>query len=462
MVVKCSEIHGIAKCVTCLGKGAARVAKHTFTPSLLSYFLWSGIIYVACGSFAILEWYPIYDLFCDMPAREKGCDNCADNLLMCPKTLYPAGLCWADAVNKTYQEEAADADGRYFETMQLAVQDQNCNSLVKASTDPIDMILAINGSTTMSDTSACMQWNCRVLAMAFDQVSECDVLCSTTDTNVTTFSGTSVPVSWLTKMCGVHAPGLDRLVKDRCLKSSGRLLRPADHGVPGPWHKPARQRQEVEERRLTGDSTTSSFLGGSGDWEVSGWSSCTCLQQCTAGVRTRFATCLSGNCDPAHKPAEVEKCECWHCARCTVRWSILGFSAGYFFQGACSLLLWLAFARVSYLDEEDLTHISFSMKLLGGICKILPRIVRFCALVAFGFILLLIGQSFLPSGEMNVACKQNGKLQVMAILITLCWVMQIIIGVFMKKRSPMPAYLFNARRPGVMRKLCRPVRAIGP
>jgi hypothetical protein len=146
-----------------------------------------------------------------------------------------------------------------------------------------------------------------------------------------------------------------------------------------------------------------------------------------------------------------------------VRWSILGFSTGYFFLGACSLKLWLAFERVSYLDEDDLAHISFKMKLLGCLCKILPRIVRVCVIVSFGFLLVLIFQAFVPLWpQMNAACKQSGELQVVAVLITACWLMQIIIGVFMRKRSPMPAYLFHARRPGVLRQLCAPVRAIGP
>jgi len=335
-----------------------------------------------------------------------------------------------------------------------------CNRLVEASSNPIEMLRGINSSTV---TSHCRAWNCRVAVMAFKHVSECGSLCTARN---------SAEVPQLKSFCGLDGLGLEDAYNERCLDFPARLLRPADYGVPGPWRDAARQRQEAapvaqEERRLSADSTTSSdgFLaggGGSGDWDVSGWSSCTCLQQCTAGVRTRSVTCPSGSCDPADEPVSVEACECWHCARCTVRWSILGFSAGYFFQGVCSLLLWLAFARVSYLNEEDLTHISLPMKLLGGVCKILPRLVRICSLVSFGFILLLIGQTFLPSGEINVACKQNGKLQVMAILITLCWLMQLVIGVYMKRRSPMPPYLFNARRRGAMRTLCRPVRAIGP
>jgi hypothetical protein len=465
---KCSEIRGLTKCFSCIAKAATRVTINTFTPSLLTYFAWTGIIYIACATFAMIEWYGIHDFFCKLPAQEKGCDNCADNLLMCPKST-----CWQEAVNLTIQEDADTPDDRYFEAFQSAVQDLGCNSLVETSESPVKMVRNIQSSLESGTaTPACKQWNCRVLVKALRNVSSCSELCR---------EGSLTAIAELERSCGLDGVGLAADAERLCNAQPARVL--SEHaGMPGLWYDAVWQNKASEElngpladssvparmqrrhlRRLT-NATTNAANEGSDAWDVGGWSKCTCLQQCTAGLRTRSVTCPSGEgrCKMSEMPANAEACTCWHCARCTVRFSIVGFAIGYFTQGGCSLLLWLAFLRVSYLDEEDLTHVSWRMKVLGCVCKVLPRLVRIGSFFALGFILLLIGQTWLPTGEFNVACKQNDKLQVMAICIALCWVAQIVIGVFMKRRSPMPAYLFNARKPGVMRALCRPVRAIGP
>ncbi|CAK0789971.1 unnamed protein product, partial [Prorocentrum cordatum] len=126
--------------------------------------------------------------------QEKGCDKCSDNLLMCNKPQ-----CWRDAVNITYQEEATDADDRYFEWMRLATQDLGCNSLVETSAGPVDMLARINSSLASGTvSSACRAWNCRVALTAFRGVAECGSLCSAVN-------ATDVPL--MEAFCGLHATG---------------------------------------------------------------------------------------------------------------------------------------------------------------------------------------------------------------------------------------------------------------
>eukprot|EP00401_Gymnodinium_catenatum_P003605 CAMPEP_0117463120 /NCGR_PEP_ID=MMETSP0784-20121206/3410_1 /TAXON_ID=39447 /ORGANISM="" /LENGTH=553 /DNA_ID=CAMNT_0005256915 /DNA_START=10 /DNA_END=1669 /DNA_ORIENTATION=- len=191
------------------------------------------------------------------------------------------------------------------------------------------------------------------------------------------------------------------------------------------------------------------------DWNTGDWSHCTCYQPCMGGVKARSVTCPSGVTCKRPKPAEAESCECWHCARCNLFYTVLFFSGGYFVQGSIALLMWLAFWRISVYDEEDWSSVGFCAKILGFFCKFLPVLIRFFTIFAMIFLCVILIQAFVPLFEQQ-DCKSLRDFQVMAVFVTLIWVVQVSLGVYMARKQPMPPWLHSQTANKSVRILCRP------
>jgi len=196
------------------------------------------------------------------------------------------------------------------------------------------------------------------------------------------------------------------------------------------------------------------------DWTVSAYSQCTCLQQCTEGMQYRSVTCPSGMTCKEPKPPTSKACQCGHCTDCKIEAVLLGLVVTYAFQGASCLLLGVAFWSVSYLREDDLSEMRFGTKFLGCFCKAWPLLVRLVVYVTLLFVLYISFAVIPGTGYMDL-CSSVESLWLLAIVISVCFVLQLAAGIVMT-RKPMPPWLHNSVKKGLATLLMAPIRAIGP
>lgn len=143
-------------------------------------------------------------------------------------------------------------------------------------------------------------------------------------------------------------------------------------------------------------------------------------------------------------------------------WTIYGIAAGYGVVGVTAQLLFLAFFAVSKLKDEDLTEMSLGTKLLGCFCKFLPLTISTSSYVSLVFVVTLLIQSFVPVGHWSSDCKASGGLRLLSMSAAVCWLLQISIGIYMRRNKRIPPCLHVAERKGFMTFICAPLRAISP
>lgn len=198
------------------------------------------------------------------------------------------------------------------------------------------------------------------------------------------------------------------------------------------------------------------------EFVTTSWSKCTCYRQCMPGIKKRKVTCLTGSPCQDPPPLSIVPCKCTNCAYCEVTWTIYGITAGYGVVGLTALLLFLAFLFVTKLEDDDLTDMSWRVKALGCFCKFLPIMIYSSTYVASIFVVILLVQSFLPVGTWCSDCKASGTIRMVSLSAAACWLLQMAIGIYMRRNKRMPPALHVASKKGLMSFLCAPLRAIGP
>ncbi|CAK0894990.1 unnamed protein product [Prorocentrum cordatum] len=113
------------------------------------------------------------------------------------------------------------------------------------------------------------------------------------------------------------------------------------------------------------------------------------------------------------------------------------------------------------MQEDDLVDTGCVVKSMGCVAKNMPLMVRTFAYLTLLPQLLNLASVFLPI-EFQAHCGTNTNLKFLTLLIFLVWVFQIVLGVSVKRARPLPPWLFQAQRKGLMSTLCYPVRVIGP
>jgi len=196
------------------------------------------------------------------------------------------------------------------------------------------------------------------------------------------------------------------------------------------------------------------------DYVARDWEKCTCYQQCYSGVRTRAVTCPNGVLCREPKPPTAEPCTCTHCADCFVNLTILVFICGLAAQTVFCLTLCLAFLRVSGINEDDWVSVGFLFKLVGFFCKFLPLLIRIVTTLGCGMVIAINVQAFAPGLQRD--CKESSALKNMAIVVIFGLVLQLAMGIYMKRNQPMPPALHYATTSSVFSGIFKPLRAIGP
>lgn len=229
--------------------------------------------------------------------------------------------------------------------------------------------------------------------------------------------------------------------------------------------------RQDEPRRLQGTTDTTdttpaaaavSVNADAQDWTTSAWSRCTCLQQCVSGVTVRSVTCPAGVTCKDPKPSSAMSCICEHCANCSVSWTNWAFVVLYCSQGGLSLFMWLAFWKVSMLEEDDLSDMRCATKCLGFFCKFLPVSLRIFTYAELILVVYVFGVVVIPLGSFESDCRAFNPGRVHATANLVIWLVQLAFGIYMRRNKPMPPWLYNAVPDGVIKILCAPIRAIGP
>uniref|UniRef100_A0A7S1W041 Uncharacterized protein n=1 Tax=Alexandrium catenella TaxID=2925 RepID=A0A7S1W041_ALECA len=197
------------------------------------------------------------------------------------------------------------------------------------------------------------------------------------------------------------------------------------------------------------------------DWTLSGYGRCQCLQQCVEGVQFRSVSCPSGMRCKEPKPATSQPCICGPCTDCHVDLVLRGMACTYWFQGVSCLLLCAAYYSVSSLTEDDMSDMRCVTKLLGCFCKAWPILVRIVVYVTLMFVAFFAMAVIPGTGFMN-DCHSSDALVLLTICTGVCFILQLTLGIIMKRKKTMPPWLYNSVKSGWATLIMVPIRAIGP
>lgn len=489
-------------CRRCCDKVRVFVTQ-VIAPSMVSYFLWSTVIYIAAAVVVIWATPRINDFLCAVDPHPDqggmGCPNCPSTLLMCSKT----DTCWTRALNITFKKDASSSAGALYQALTEAAVDTACNSLVQNANDAVDIVGDIGTSATPV-TAGCKTFHCGVLLNALMGVPDLNAVTVNNCTNV-----------WLTKpsssanVCPCQAaptyitPALKLTIDAVCGKdlltqvckwanSAYTWCPPLPSTTPQPSGAAARlladlpweygdrqnrsgllqegvlsphavvescsgesggkkesllqvsQEESEEEGRQLQGSTTPAASGAANSekpaYTVSAWSTCSCYQQCMPGVQTRLVKCLAASCkDPM--PPTSQTCVCTTCARCQIELFLQVLFLSLIIQGGICLLTFLAFLSQAGVTEDGLVKLSIMKRIAGFICKNLPPITRLATLVN---LFIIIGMLVLTFGQLTgwQDCTAPLQLTVIAIVVAVLWALHILLAQYSKMASRIPPWLY--------------------
>lgn len=251
----------------------------------------------------------------------------------------------------------------------------------------------------------------------------------------------------------------------------------SDHAVPTPAGIAAAELMELQAsdslraRRAQDETATAAPSSASGGanadlppWETSPWGDCHCYQQCIPGYRRRTVVCPAPPC-MAPRPKWVASCVCNHCAKCDPALPFFVAMCAFGAQAALSLCTFLAFAKIESFVEDDLASVGYIDKIVGCFCKMLPtciKIVMYLSLLSTIYLAFITVFPRLMEGSDFEECKNTPILLQWVIVASGVLVFQITVGIYIKKNRSVAAWLYSPTKPGMMKLVCTPFRAIGP
>mmetsp|Transcript_120653 Transcript_120653/g.257706 ORF Transcript_120653/g.257706 Transcript_120653/m.257706 type:complete len:517 (-) Transcript_120653:288-1838(-) len=503
LVKLCHKVVGILRSIILI----------VFAPSVHAYFLWSAILYLACGILLLVAKTGISEFFCAVDPRTVwgglGCVNCRSNLLVCEKDD-----CYRDAVNITWQAFAKTSDSPNYQDFMEASTDIECNNLVhKRAFNPVEMITAINTAVTegTSITDGCATFHCKVLKTIIRDTTDlystsgvctdvygtkkpgvdpalctcgADFLTSTTmalvankatidsicgpwlDLLCTTWADVNISLSWCPRRLDGSHPA--ELVQQAELAVQAKTKRCVGGSC-------AAERREVATVRQLQDAAptpapTGALNDDKPDWTVGEWSKCNCYQQCIPGVKTRLVQCLAASCKEPEPPTK-EDCTCKHCANCSINLRMMVLMIFFLVQAGIALLVFLCFLYMTTVNENDMIKISIASKLVGFVCKQLPPLVRIIIVANFFQLALIVVQTWVPpllkevDFTWNDGCFDSKLLRITSIVGSSFWLVQVIMANCAKRFTRKPPWLFVPDRggwPTPIKQIRMMIRALGP
>lgn len=501
------------KCANC-----GNVIVNALTLNIPSYFLWSGVVYLATALVVVVMRPQAIQFLCDVWVGPDDCKTCGFDLVTCPKAN-----CYRHAMNLTILTQANEAGDKFYEDYKKAVVEYHCLALVEKARDPISMGLMMydrkNPDNPDVVSDFCIKFHCEVL---WQSLTHSDLLNLANPTSPTGCSSNAITHHSGPDTCPCHTQTISSADRAKMYSMCGwpttttsttvttvttppgaaasRRLPSAsgapddDRGCEGDADGECSRRREApptvadavsdrkhfspeetmqslwDDRRLTHIKAVSpppdSVNEDSPEFTVGEWGKCKCYLQCQSGLRSRPVSCLSSACKQP-KPVEQEKCECSHCAACSVALSTLIFMTTCAAEGVLNLFVFLVILYMNSVQEEYLVKLSWLQCFLGFTVKQIPPLVRLIVLVNMGQAIFMLFQVWIPTSliEFEPVCNDVPQLKVLSIFLTSIMMFQILLGVLAKHFNRMYPYLFKPMRASKfppLRWIGKIQRALGP
>lgn len=158
-------------------RGCCALARGLCGASVVTYFLYSAIMYLVCGGLSLALRGSAQTLLCTIPGlynesvgQEVGCGNCTDQLLMCNKMW-----CYKAAMNITILKLDSGRHEAWRGAFEDATQDTVCNYAVSEAIDPVGLLKSVidtRADTPGTPSDACVDWHCHVMLQATIESSD--------------------------------------------------------------------------------------------------------------------------------------------------------------------------------------------------------------------------------------------------------------------------------------------------
>jgi len=495
------------RCAAC-----CNLIRSLLTLSIPTFFLWSGLVYLATTAVVWFMRVQVNTFICDIYIKPAACADCASDNLMCAKDR-----CYQSAMNITIATMATSKGDKFLIDLQQSSRDEHCLRLVSDAKSVVDMgkkmHLALTNPTKNQLTTACVKSNCQVLYTAVTHpdlvlapkngatdgctntldskqpkhAAECpcngvfssmevpsaivttatvkhsmESICAYEFPITTTTTTTSTTAATTTIIGGASVRRLDEDETD-----TGASARRLDEDETDTVLTIAFDRERRLAHAVTPQATVDPLINAKrADFTVGLFGKCTCYQQCQPGIMTRVVTCQSTACMEPIPPVSVD-CSCEPCAACSVMLNTLILMITLAVQGVLSLLVWLGIVWMNAIPEGNLVSLTWGQWFLGIFVKRLPFWIRICVLINLGQALYLLFQTFIPPSFINFQpdCNNIPSLQVLTIAFTSVMAFQLLFGVLAKLFNRMYPYLFKPVRDNTskpIRIFNKLLRSLGP
>lgn len=508
VVFMASDRRGGGKLKACCTR-ICGLMRNLLTLSIPTFFLWSGLVYLATTAIVFVMRQNVHDFLCHIHTPPGQCkENCgSSDIVMCPKSD-----CWRNALNLTILEKATGIADPLYNDMHAASGSWHClnSGKLESSTSPAKMIaeLALRNAAEsealdIKVTQKCISFHCAVLQTALthpdlvyrpksDIATGCtnrrdvkqaanaakctcsQLYQSMTDSDWTNYQAqtlcnlpliTTMTTTTTTSTIANAAGGGASVRRLQIVGETGDRMKSAtsagsDCTGPAGCSAPSIQNAGEDvtpivwerERRLDHTPTAPPAVSAEQndklpEYSVGEWSKCTCYQGCMPGLQIRVVQCQSPPCKTP-TPQVAKKCECEPCTNCNVMFNTLVVMATSTGNGVISLLVWLGIVYMNSIPENHLVRLSWGQWFLGMFVKRLPTLVRLCVFVNIGLAIFLVLQAFMPQeiAKFQTDCHNVPSLKVMVIFFACVMLFQVLLGVLAKYFNRMYPYLFRPVR----------------
>jgi len=472
------------------------VLKMILSPTIPTYFLWSGLLYIAATITIFMLSGAINRHLCDIYVPAAKCADCpSSDLLMCSKSS-----CYQNAMNITITTEAALASDLLFAQLKASSSDWHCMNRARESDDPVQMAIAmadtISGSAFAEDSISidCVSFNCAVLMTAISHQDLVLTPKSATTAGCTNSAGSKQ--SWDDSNCVcsglfqtmTHKNHVD--IESMCRFSFPNTTTTTTTTITttaiGTYTRRMQAAYDVEplqepevERRLSHVPPTqapadAAINDGLPEYTQGTWSQCTCYQACNGGenmvgIMSRRVKCMSSKCK-APMPEVSKTCHCIPCADCTISLELLIVMIVCIVEGVLCLIMWMSICYMSSVvsvSEANLVSLSWGQWFLGFFISQFPLLIRLGVLANAALAIFFMVVTFVPEDVISFQndCKNISSLWVLSIFFPVLVFVLLVVGALMRHFKRMEPYLFRPVRESSaapIRIVAKFLRSLGP
>lgn len=153
------------KCKTVCLK-ICNAVKALLTLSIPSFFLWSGVLYLATAGFVMIMGPAIDDFLCKVYVPADKLKDCAND-----PTVGGKGACYESAMNLTIMLKAGNSTQGSYNDLIASSKEWHCLAAALEAADPVKMLRLLKTAVTDANSESkvskkCLKFHCAVLDMA--------------------------------------------------------------------------------------------------------------------------------------------------------------------------------------------------------------------------------------------------------------------------------------------------------